>query len=460
MGICLNKQFIDQYEKLFSDHPDSNKAIQLYPAFSHVKIVHNDWYRLAKVEFNGLPHETEAFLKKWRSREQHPHLFLIHKIVTDETSRAVIYLDFPESIVTELDDESYLPLLDAVLQIMSKWQKQSKTYSYFGRDSVYKIRSFDGQFYYKILDPMLHPYLIQFYRKCWLQKNTRQLEQLLSKFYLSPIQLEALSKKVEYPIHNFYKTDVFCLGLFIYKCLTQDEDFYDLINYKVKLDKIRRNIQDLKLQNYAKMILLNMLEENEEDRPDFIQLELKFTHFSPELKYKRIFYNINSMIFEESLLQITQLVTEQNNDQVVPEEIQAFNFDERLDFENLHFSITTNTNPTAEIHKMVGKGFHSQMILNNNKQSNIELDEGVKRKTRIDLPCLGYADLSNWKTAEGMFTKGMLQGYARLTFSNGDKFEGFFVNNRANGKGTYIFHDNQYHKKEGTWKDNKFIITI
>ena len=54
----------------------------------------------------------------------------------------------------------------------------------------------------------------------------------------------------------------------------------------------------------------------------------------------------------------------------------------------------------------------------------------------------------------------MMQGYGRLTFANGDKFEGFFVNNRANGKGTYSFRDNQFFKKEGTWKDNKFVITI
>lgn len=57
---------------------------------------------------------------------------------------------------------------------------------------------------------------------------------------------------------------------------------------------------------------------------------------------------------------------------------------------------------------MVGKGFNSQMILNNNKQQNILQDEGIKRKTRIDLPCLGYSDLSNWKTAEGLFVKGMM----------------------------------------------------
>lgn len=76
MGICLNKKFKDEYERLFLDHSESYKAIQFYPAFSNVKMyiyyynrVHNDWYRLAKAEFNGLPHETEDFLKKWRSRE-------------------------------------------------------------------------------------------------------------------------------------------------------------------------------------------------------------------------------------------------------------------------------------------------------------------------------------------------------------------------------------------------------
>lgn len=100
------------------------------------------------------------------------------------------------------------------------------------------------------------------------------------------------------------------------------------------------------------------------------------------------------------------------------------------------------------------------MILNNNQSKCAEMEEGVKRITRIDLPCLGYADLSNWKTAEGLFVKGMLQGYCRLTFSNGDKFEGFFEKHKANGKGSYMFHNNSYYKKEGNWRDNKFCITI
>jgi hypothetical protein len=62
---------------------------------------------MAKVEFSGLPHETESFLNKWRGREKHPHLFIIHKIFTNEKSKVSMYLDYPESVVTELNEETY-----------------------------------------------------------------------------------------------------------------------------------------------------------------------------------------------------------------------------------------------------------------------------------------------------------------------------------------------------------------
>ena len=64
------------------------------------------------------------------------------------------------------------------------------------------------------------------------------------------------------------------------------------------------------------------------------------------------------MLFDESKIEILELKKEEDI-QIINEEIQAYNFDQNLDFENLHFSITSNTNPTAQIHKMVGKGFHS-----------------------------------------------------------------------------------------------------
>ena len=70
---------------------------------------------MAKVEFSGLPHETTKFLEKWRQRKAHPHLFLIHKIFTDDSTNVAMYLDYPESIVTELEEESYLHCLDSVV---------------------------------------------------------------------------------------------------------------------------------------------------------------------------------------------------------------------------------------------------------------------------------------------------------------------------------------------------------
>ena len=103
-----------------------------------------------------------------------------------------------------------------------------------------------------------------------------------SELYMSPILFHGLHLSLIQVRHNTYKSDVFSLGM----CL-----FYASSLTYVGVDSIReltnmKKIKDILFKHLGKrysskyiMFILQMLEVNEEKRPDFIQLEMKIKKF-------------------------------------------------------------------------------------------------------------------------------------------------------------------------------------
>lgn len=136
----------------------------------------------------------------------------------------------------------------------------------------------------------MRPYPIPLYKKCLMQESLDQLRLLLDKFYLSPAQFEALAEKVQYPTHNPYKTDVYCLGLLLLSLLYDRNDFYELSPFAIKVDLIEELLGELAyvLNSYAMAIFRSMLSYDEINRPDFLQLNLQIEHFAHKLHYERV----------------------------------------------------------------------------------------------------------------------------------------------------------------------------
>jgi hypothetical protein len=53
--------------------------------------------------------------------------------------------------------------------------------------------------------------------------------------------------------------------------------------------------------------------------------------------------------------------------------------------------------------------------------------------------------------------RGRKEGYCIIKYINDDEFQGTFVNDMANGKGIYIFSNQENEKVKGIWKDGKFV---
>ena len=56
-------------------------------------------------------------------------------------------------------------------------------------------------------------------------------------------------------------------------------------------------------------------------------------------------------------------------------------------------------------------------------------------------------------TYEGSFSKGVINGYGKLYWSNGNIYEGNFDKNLINGNGTMIWMDSNQ-KYTGQWNNN------
>ena len=110
------------------------------------------------------------------------------------------------------------------------------------------------------------------------KENT--IEQTLrgTELYMSPILFQALRKRTYKSVnYNSFKSDVFSLGmcLFLASSLSYEGlyEVREILKYK---DKTRLVVNRYLSKRYSQKyinILINMLQINENDRPDFIELE-------------------------------------------------------------------------------------------------------------------------------------------------------------------------------------------
>ena len=107
-----------------------------------------------------------------------------------------------------------------------------------------------------------------------------------SELYMSPILFNGLHLNFIQVKHNTYKSDVFSLGMcFFYACCLNYSGV-DSIREMTNMQKIKEILFSHLSNRYSfkfLIFILQMLEINEDKRPDFIQLEIKF---------KKLFHNI------------------------------------------------------------------------------------------------------------------------------------------------------------------------
>ena len=52
---------------------------------------------------------------------------------------------------------------------------------------------------------------------------------------------------------------------------------------------------------------------------------------------------------------------------------------------------------------------------------------------------------------------GIRNGWGKLTKINGEKYEGYWLNNKKNGRGKYIWPNGEIN--DGIWEDDKWLGT-
>ena len=111
-----------------------------------------------------------------------------------------------------------------------------------------------------------------------IEGNT--IEQTLrgTELYMSPILFQALRQRSNQSVtYNSYKSDVFSLGMcFFLASSLSYEGLYEvreIVRFKDKTRLVVNRYLSLKYSQKYINILISMLQINENDRPDFIELE-------------------------------------------------------------------------------------------------------------------------------------------------------------------------------------------
>ena len=100
-----------------------------------------------------------------------------------------------------------------------------------------------------------------------------------SELYMSPILFHGLHLNSIQVKHNTYKSDVFSLGMCLFHACTLNYAGVDSIRELTNMQKIKEILFHHLNKKYSfklMMLILDMLEIDEEKRPDFIELEMKF----------------------------------------------------------------------------------------------------------------------------------------------------------------------------------------
>lgn len=95
---------------------------------------------------------------------------------------------------------------------------------------------------------------------------------------MSPLLLYALQNRISTPFHDGIKSDIWSLGMTILSIASKiDFDFfYDLKNYRIRYDQIKRRFDDLRRKGFSEdlvWLLSEMLEETEDRRIDLESIE-------------------------------------------------------------------------------------------------------------------------------------------------------------------------------------------
>ena len=113
------------------------------------------------------------------------------------------------------------------------------------------------------------------------------MEQTLrgTELYMSPILFQALRKRTYQSVnYNSFKSDVFSLGmcLFLASSLSYEGlyEVREILKYKDKTRLVVNRYLSLKYSQKYINILISMLQINENDRPDFIELEKIVNNYS------------------------------------------------------------------------------------------------------------------------------------------------------------------------------------
>ena len=97
-----------------------------------------------------------------------------------------------------------------------------------------------------------------------------------SELYMSPILFDALNNNQLDVLHNSYKSDAFSLGMCIFFAATLSYDSLYEIREEKNMMKIKKILEKYLLPRYSENlvnILYNMLQVDEDLRPNFIELE-------------------------------------------------------------------------------------------------------------------------------------------------------------------------------------------
>ena len=105
-----------------------------------------------------------------------------------------------------------------------------------------------------------------------------------SELYMSPILFKGLHLNLLQVRHNTYKSDVFSLGMCLFYACSLTYSGVDSIRELTNMEKIKEILFQHLGKKYSSkyiMFILQMLEVDEERRPDFIELEIKLKRIFP-----------------------------------------------------------------------------------------------------------------------------------------------------------------------------------
>lgn len=138
---------------------------------------------------------------------------------------------------------------------------------------------------YKVADPSFPvPYKLNINR--YFSSTREQYGELFKEYYLSPTQLLQLSANNPFPKQNFYKSDVFCLGVVVLSMMLQENayEIYNAHTLSINNHKLQEYLSalDFNYSDSLTVIVNQMLDLNENYRPDFLELDTLLSKRYPD----------------------------------------------------------------------------------------------------------------------------------------------------------------------------------